>query len=499
MDYPRRHAIIDLGSNSVRMNIIGIGEAEDHILMDQAKEKVRLSEGMGDELTIKPEPLRRLFATLDLFAQLNRVYEVRDVHCLATAAVRSASNQAAILKQIEEVSGFRFQVLSGEEEAELDYLGVINTMDLSDAVLIDLGGASTEIILVRDRVKTEAVSLPVGSVNLSERFHDERSVRDYLRGLLANIPWLDQAEGLEVIGLGGSIRTLAKVNRARQQWPLFSIHNYRMAIKDVHQVQAIIRRLPEDELVRVPGISSSRVDLLKRGLAPFDELIDRIRPSHLRISTSGLREGYFYRRYHQGRELPTVSRDVLEDALLNLERRYRLNLVHCRYVSDLSLRLFDLLGDDFQSDDRLLLEVAARIHDIGMHVDYYSHHLHGFYLIIQSNLAGLSDEQLIQVALLVGYHRQKPVLFDLEPFVNIIGPEKFRRMKQLSLFLSLAEQLDRSESQKVRSIERHGDVLRFCLHAGQESSLEERAAQASLKEIEEKYHVHLTFSCDLSE
>lgn len=493
MEYPRRKSIIDLGSNSVRMNIYGIGEAEDYIQMDQAKEKVRLSEGMGRELTIKEGPLERLFATLELFSQLNRVYEVEESYALATAAVRSAMNQAEILERIKSQTGFEFQVISGEEEAELDYLGVVNTMDLDNALLVDLGGASTEIILVQDRKMKQTLSLPVGSVNLSENYDTDRAARIKLRHELNKVHWLEQARGYEIIGLGGSIRTLAKVNRARQRWPLFSIHNYAMPASDVADVLELIRRLPQSRLARTPGISSSRADILKRGLAPFIELFHRIEPPQLRISTSGLREGFFYTRYHSKRGLPLVSEDVLHDALVNLERRYRLNRIHCAYVTRLSLELFDHLGADFNPEDRLLLEVAARVHDIGMHVDYYSHHLHGFYLILQSNLSGLSDEQLIKVAFLVGYHRQKPNLFDLRPFVQIVGHETHQRMKQLSLFLSLAEQLDRSESQKIKAIEYDNGVMTFRLKEGFESSLEQQAAQLSLRLLQEKYRVKLVF------
>lgn len=493
MEYPIRTSIIDLGSNSVRMNILGIGSAGDHILMDQAKERVRISEGMGRERTIKDPPLQRLFHTLELFTQLNQVFEVDQSYALATAAVRTAKNQAEVLASIRARTGFDFAVLSGTQEARYDFYGVINTMAIDDALLVDLGGGSTEIILVQDRKMIHSASIPFGSVNLSENYPDAASARRQAKRALNKLPWLEQAQGYDMIGLGGSIRSLAKVNRAKQRWPLFSMHNYELSAADVGRILNMIQRLPESELKRVPGISRSRSELLKQGLAPFKELFYRLQPQRLRISTSGVREGFFYSHYHKQRGLPLVSEDVLEAALLNFERRYRLNREHCRYVARLSLELFDLLGKDFSASDRLILEVAARLHDIGMHVDYYSHHLHGFYLILQSNLAGLSDEQLIQVALLVGYHRQMPNLFDLKPFIQIIGPDTHRRMQELSLFLSLAEQLDRSESQKIAQIEKVDHCLVFRLKPGFESSLEQQAAQRSLRQLQQKYRVKLEF------
>lgn len=495
MDYKRKIAIIDLGSNSVRMNIMGFSDSGKYMLLDQAKEKVRLSEGMGEDLIIREVPLTRLFHTLELFKQLIQVFAVEEVFCFATAAVRSAANQAEVLERIKALTALDFTVISGETESYLDYLGVINTMDLQDALLIDLGGASTELILVKGRRLKRFVSLPLGSVNLSEQHLSLSKAEKAVKDALKEVKWLDEAKGLPMIGLGGTIRTVAKVARAEVHWPIFPIHNYSMDYPTVKKELRRIEHTPEEQLGSIEGISPNRSDILQRGLAPFKVLFEHLRPPAVRISTSGVREGYFFEHYHAVMGIPKVSLNVLEASVSQLEKHYQVNTQHADYVRTLALRLFDIFAGEFLPDDKLVLSVASRLHDIGMHVDYYSHHLHGFYLLVHSNLYGLNDERLIRAAILVGMHRQKPILFELAPYIKVIGREDYERTKALSLFLSLAEQLDRSESQKVHDITLEGRTLVIQLKPGFEASLEEKAAQLSIRKLQAKYGLDVVFRC----
>jgi len=166
----KRIAIIDLGSNSVRMNIMHINKDGSYYLLDQVKQMVRLSQGMGPEKMLRPEPIRRTFETLYLFRKLIEAFNVEEVHGVATAAVRQAVNQKEFLRNLERHAGFRFEVISGEDEAYYDFLGVMNTIDAPDCLVVDIGGASTELVWVEKRSIRGSISLPFGSVTLSERF-----------------------------------------------------------------------------------------------------------------------------------------------------------------------------------------------------------------------------------------------------------------------------------------------------------------------------------------
>ena len=202
-------AIIDLGSNSIRMNILGINEKGGYSLIEQASEMVRLSEGMGENQMLGEIPMERTINALIYFKKLLDVYQVVDVYPLATAAVRMAKNQADFLKRVEYATGLDFIVLSGDQEAYYDYLGVVNTMALTDAVILDIGGGSTEIIWMSKRLFKKGISLPIGSVTLTEKVSHHKSRKKRIEQatleiekLYSDVPWLSELKGLPIIGLG---------------------------------------------------------------------------------------------------------------------------------------------------------------------------------------------------------------------------------------------------------------------------------------------------------
>ncbi len=162
-------AVIDLGSNSARMTI---WEIEQEVVkpIKRLKEMVRLSEDMGPDRVLQPAAMDRTLKALQGFkTELNKYADI-DLKAVATAAVRQAKNQKEFLKRVKNEAGLIINVIPGTREAEYDFLGVINTLPIQNALIMDTGGASTELILVQNRKLQHLVSIPFGSVNLSERF-----------------------------------------------------------------------------------------------------------------------------------------------------------------------------------------------------------------------------------------------------------------------------------------------------------------------------------------
>ena len=142
-------AVIDLGSNSVRLRVTEIDESGNYNLVRYEKEYVRLSENMGPEKMLKPTPMERTIAALKDFKQICMVLENVRVIAVATAAVRQAANQIEFLKRVKEETGFNIKVISGEREAYLDYVGVTRTLPIKNGLIIDTGGASMELMTGR--------------------------------------------------------------------------------------------------------------------------------------------------------------------------------------------------------------------------------------------------------------------------------------------------------------------------------------------------------------
>lgn len=455
-------AIIDLGSNSVRMNIMGINTQGGYAVYDQAKEMVRLSEGLNGDGLLKDDPVSRTVKALDYFSSLLKVYEVQEVHALSTAAVRLAKNQREFIERVHRETGLKFRVLSGEEEAYYDYLGVVNSIAFEDAVIVDIGGGSTEIILVRRRRLINAISIPYGSVILTERFKSDKNRRkqielceSFLLKLFKKIPWLKNAKDLPIIGLGGVIRTLGKVDRSMNRYSGEIMHNYKMTSVELNAVFERIHTTEPKDLDKIDGISKRRADIMTMGIMPLRVLQKMLDSPSLTISSNGLREGYFFAYYLETIGEPMIVPDVLRHSKYNMLRLYSANIPHAVHVKALALSLFDQMQalHDFDAQDRRLLSAAAMLHDVGMHIGYYDHHVHGMYLLLNSKIDGLSYHENIAVAFLVGNHRESQLKDRVRDIEERLGDDSVKKLQKLSILLQLAEQLDRSEVGVIKALD----------------------------------------------
>jgi len=447
------------------MNIYGINEAGGYCVFEQAKEMVRLSEGLDEDGFLKPEPIERTLKALKYFNRLIEVNNVETVFALSTAAVRMAENQRYFLESVKSKLGLNFRVLTGEQEAYYDYLGVVNTLAFDDAVLVDIGGGSTEIVLVKNREIVNSVSLPFGSVILTEHFKSIKnkkkqieSAEQFLSEEFAKLPWLQEGSGLPVIGLGGIIRSLGKVHRNLNQYPIESLHNYNLTSEAVLDIMAMIQNVPQEEIEKISGINKRRADLMTLGMMPLKVIMGMISSPKLKISAYGLREGCFLEYLNQRRGLPVVVESVLNHSVENMMRRFSVNQTHAAQVHFLSESLFKSLSElhEFDESELKLLKVAANLHDIGIHIDYYDHHLHGMYLITNSKIDGLSNLEQLAVAFLVGNHRDANVKDRFKSYEPFLQRDYLNHLYKLAVILQLAEQLDRTESSYIQNL--HVDI-----------------------------------------
>ena len=298
-------AVIDLGSNSVRMTVVKINDDGSTELVKQSKEFVRLSANMGKEKVLKKEPIERTLGALKDFKKYLDSLDHLEVRAVATAAVRQAVNQKKFLKKVKDEVGFDIEVISGNTEAYYDYLGVTRSLPANNCVIVDTGGASSEIILVQNGRASNLISIPVGSVTLSQQFglEDEISANKifellvYLNKVFNDIWWLRNGQNLPVIGLGGSNRTIAKINRNYNNFLDFEdIHGYKLSDNEVNKTFENILQLNCESRKKVGGLSKTRADIIIGGLAPIVNLMQYLDSDRVMFSKCGLRDGIIFEK-----------------------------------------------------------------------------------------------------------------------------------------------------------------------------------------------------------
>ena len=201
--------------------------------------------------------------------------------------------------------GLTIQVISGKREAYLDYLGVSRTLPLENGIIIDTGGASMELILVDQGQAEETVSLPIGSVLLSQRYHlgDQVSAADLYDAVikvdevLSSQRWLSRARHTRVVALGGSNRALAKMYRWRlsagEDVPL-PVHGLTMQTVDTYEMMDDLLRMDREQRGKVRGVSTARADVIIGGLLPIMALLRQLNMKQVMFSSNGLREGLLF-------------------------------------------------------------------------------------------------------------------------------------------------------------------------------------------------------------
>lgn len=305
--------VIDLGSNSVRMQISQIDDYGGYTVMGYFREYVRLSENMGKEMTLKEEPMNRSIQALKDFKTRYTQYDNVVVKAVATAAVRGAKNQAEFLKRVKDEVGLDLQVISGSTEAYLDYIGVVNTLPVRNGIIMDCGGASTELIWVQNGACKERVSIPVGSVVLSQNYNlaDTISASDLYSAMnaagqkISTVRWLGQVHNLPLIALGGSNRTIAKIHRREvtdEVDELPDIHGMHLPPHYIFNLVGKLIAMNKDERMKIPGLAKNRADVIVGGLIPISLVLRNLQISEVIFSNCGLRDGILFEYLRQSRK-----------------------------------------------------------------------------------------------------------------------------------------------------------------------------------------------------
>ena len=249
-----RLAVIDMGSNSWRLVVYGYEPGTAWwSLTDEIREAVRVGAGMGDTGALQPEPMDRALHTAAVFASFCRASGVERVEPVATSAIRDASNRDELLDRIRERTGLQVRVITGEDEARFGYLAIANSTTLADGCGIDLGGGSVQLMRLADRKLVQSVSLPLGSVRVSERFLPGekapskaiKALRAHVKEELVPLDWWD-AEG-RLVGIGGTIRNLAAAAQKRMDYPDVDVGGFEAVLGDDLQQLDLNEPGPEAE------------------------------------------------------------------------------------------------------------------------------------------------------------------------------------------------------------------------------------------------------------
>jgi exopolyphosphatase/guanosine-5'-triphosphate,3'-diphosphate pyrophosphatase len=456
----KRLGIIDIGSNSVRLLLAEISPLGVLKIVDELKESVRLGADMIDGINLNEERISKAVTTLKTFKEFCDAVGVEEIIAVATEAVRKAANKDDFIKKIKEETGISIRILTGNEEAYYDYLGVINSMHVRNSLIIDIGGSSTELIWVQDNSLIKCISLPFGAVNLTQRFNledlittqNEDNLKQFLINTFKDIPWLSEVKYDNVIGIGGTVRNIGKIDRKNKRYTLDIHHNYEILTSDVHSIYCSVKSKSLKQRKKVDGLSRDRSDIFIGPACAIVTLLDLLDVSKLVVSGKGLREGLLYE--YVANHFGPIG-DPLDFTINNVMLNHNVNINHANNVFFIATLLFEKLKPLHHLDDtfKSILKTAAKLHDCGLSIRYYDHHKHSFYMILNSEINALSHKELIMSAYVAASHRNNEFDLNIFQFHGIINRIDLTNVEKMGALLRIAESLDKSMSGLVTDID----------------------------------------------
>jgi len=279
-------------------------------------------------------------------------------------------------------------------------------------------------------------------------------LRAFVAEQLSQADWLARrgGSGGRLVGIGGTVRNLAAAAQRAAGLPSNGVQGMVIEQDALQELVGRLASLPASERASVPGIKPARADLILAGAVVVQGVLRAGGFAGLEATEAGLREGVFFERLLAGEDPPLFG-DVRRASVLNMAGQYRFDVEHTQHVAALALGMFDELAKlrlhDGDARERELLWAACMLHDVGMSIDYDDHHKHSRYLILNGGLPGFTPVETAIIAQSARYHRKG--MPSPGPMAALFGEGDAARLDRCAALLRLAEDLERSRDQLVRS------------------------------------------------
>jgi len=476
----RLEAVIEIGATGIRLLVAEVaarpsGEGrrnsfgrDSWTVIDRAERSLALGRDVFASGVISRESLLQCLGILNRYREILDGWKIEPDHVtvIATSAIREAKNRDAILDRVAVKTGFRVRVADGIEENRLMYLAVNHALgdapvkvSKANSIIMDVGGGSTEIMLLQKGKMVAAHSFRMGTVIIEEQVKAMRgSMKDMRRFLgeyirttaehLNNELRLDLVRQLIAIGNDAKLvaRTIGtQVSDLYAEIPRDAFIDF-------------VDRVGEsgiDELVQRYRISYGEAETLGPGLLAYQFFLEMTAAETVIVPNLSIREGVVISRLAGPEHL--VREDFYSQVIASattLGKKFHFDEEHARYVTRIALKLFDCLEGELGLDRhaRLVLEVAAILHDVGTFIRSADHHIHSQYIVTHSDVFGINKEDLNILANVVRYHRAELPNATHAAYVALPRADRTMVLK-LSSLLRVADSLDRGHSQHIQDFD----------------------------------------------
>ena len=435
-------AAVDLGSNSFHMIVANYNDQRLQVI-DKLKDMVRLASGLDEDNKLSGDIMERAITCLEKFGQRLRDIPRLNVRAVGTNTLRKARNSKDFLRHAQQALGQPIDIISGQEEARLVFLGVTHSIynQNDKCLVIDIGGGSTEVIIGRGFEPIYMESLYMGCANITQRFFNDGTInrkkmnrailfaRQELESISTRYKKLGWQRAIGSSGTNISIHEIIK----QQGWSDDGISQ-----DALQKLNDALINIGDISQFNFDGLSEQRRPIFIGGVAILCALFEALEIEKMQISDGALREGLLHDLIGRAQD-----QDIRDKTIQDFMQRYTVDTEHARNVSTTATTLFAKLQKAWglnKTQDLKLLQRAAQVHEIGVSIAHAQHHRHSAYLLSNSDMPGFSTQEQSDLAILVRVHRRK---FPIDE-VKKLNMDDTIRIQRLCIILRLAVLLNRS-------------------------------------------------------
>lgn len=245
--------------------------------------------------------IKKAIEALKSFMEIVNHFEIDKMYVFATAALRNVYNSESAVSEIENATGLDIDVISGEQEARLDFIGATKLFDLKEGILVDIGGGSTEIVTFKNQNIISAISFPLGSLNsykmyVSEILPNKKEIKDiknHLERELSGLTQIDKENYKVLCGVGGSIRATRKLHNWIYEAPS---DNNTISSKNLKSMVKFLSKGSKESIDAILQVSPDRVHTILPGIIILNEIVKKFGSDEIIVSDYGVREGYLFEK-----------------------------------------------------------------------------------------------------------------------------------------------------------------------------------------------------------
>ena len=452
-------ALIQLNTNLLKLRIVDVLPSGHNIISDELSENINFYEDAKDNF-LKPIRINEALAVLKMFKSLCDVNSVNKVIAVASHNFKSFKNHRSFLEEVYNITNFKFKILGTDEELQSLYIGVVNSVDVPKALIIDIEANNINFVYYNRRNVLNADILPIGTINICQLFENgnikpqdtANNIVNYIKNELKTFDWLKNIDPeFKFVGTGSAFVNMAKLSRKLKKYPLDIDHNYVIDSQGIEAVYDLVKPLELDKHKKIKGIANESANLVVSGICIAKAITDYLNVQELTISAKSILEGLLL-----GYAMPITNEkpisDLLGNSLDQIVEFYDKPEANAKQVGELALILFRQLKvlHKLSRGYLKILRIASIMHDCGKRIQYFNNTKNGFNIILNSDIDGVSHRELVLASFVCASQESNDFsLSDWVKYKDLLEEEDLIAVKKLAIIVKIAKALDRTHRSVV--------------------------------------------------